>query len=54
MDRDIKVIYISGFFGVRSLKKELDAEVSKYGYPVLPKPTKISVMLALVKEYLGV
>ncbi len=52
-DRGIKVIYISGFFGVRSLKKELDKEVSKYGYPVLPKPTKISVMLALVKEYLG-
>ncbi len=52
-DRGIKVIYISGFFGVRSLKKELDKEVTKYGYPVLPKPTKISVMLALVKEYLG-
>ena len=52
-DRGIKVIYISGFFGVRSLKKELDKEVAKYGYPVLPKPTKISVMLALVKEYLG-
>ncbi len=51
-DRKIKVIYTSGFFGVRPLKKELDEEVAEYGYPVLPKPTKISVMLAMVKEYL--
>lgn len=52
-DRGIRVIYMSGFFGVKSLKQELDEEVSRYGYPVLPKPTKISVMLGLVKEYLG-
>ena len=37
---------------MRPLKKELDEEVAEYGYPVLPKPTKISVMLAMVKEYL--
>jgi CheY-like chemotaxis protein len=52
-DRGIRVVYMSGFFSVKSLKKELDEEVSRYGYPVLPKPTKISVMLELVKEYLG-
>jgi len=52
-DRGIRVVYMSGFFGVKTLKKELDEEVSRYGYPVLPKPTKISVMLGLVKEYLG-
>jgi CheY-like chemotaxis protein len=52
-DRGIRVIYMSGFFGVKSLKQELDEEVSRYGYPVLPKPTKISVMLGLIKEYLG-
>ena len=52
-DRGIRVIYMSGFFGVKQLKKELDEEVATYGYPVLPKPTKISTLLALVKEYLG-
>lgn len=52
VDPHIKVIYISGFFGVRPLKEEMDEEVLKYGYPVLSKPAKISVMLELVKEYL--
>jgi len=52
-DRGIKVVYMSGFFGVKTLKRELDDEVARYGYPVLPKPTKISVLLELVKEYLG-
>jgi len=52
-DRGIRVVYMSGFFGVKTLKKELDEEVARYGYPVLPKPTKISVLLGLVKEYLG-
>jgi len=51
-DPAIKVIYISGFFGVRPLKEELDEEIRNYGYPVLSKPTKISVMLELIKEYL--
>jgi CheY-like chemotaxis protein len=51
-DPGIKVIYVSGFFGVRPLKDALDEEVRNYGYPVLPKPTKISVMLDLVKEYM--
>jgi len=51
-DPGIRVIYVSGFFGIRPLKKELDEEVLRYGYPILPKPTKISVMLDLVKEYL--
>ena len=52
-DRGIKVIYMSGFFGVKSLKMELDEEVAQYGYPVLSKPTKISILLEIVKEYLG-
>ncbi len=52
-DKGIRVIYMSGFFGVKQLKNELDEEVVRYGYPVLPKPTKISTLLALVKEYLG-
>jgi len=52
-DPKIKVIYVSGFFGVRPLRDALDDEVRNYGYPVLSKPTKISIMLGLVKEYLN-
>ncbi len=52
-NRDIKVIYMSGFFGVKQLKDELNEEVARYGYPLLSKPAKISVLLALVKEYMG-
>jgi len=48
----IKVIYISGFFGIEGIKRELDLEVSKYGYRTLPKPFKISELLDLVKDYL--
>jgi len=53
IDSGIKVIYISGFFGVRPLKDELDEEVQRYGYPVLSKPTKISVMLDLIRQYMA-
>jgi CheY-like chemotaxis protein len=49
----IKIIYMSGFFGIRRLKQELDAEISKHGYPTLAKPFKTSTMLELVKEYLA-
>jgi len=48
----IKVIYISGFFGLRNLKHDLQEDVSRYGYPCLSKPFKISAMLELVDEYL--
>ena len=49
----IKVIYISGFFGIRRLKQELDSDISTYGYPTLAKPFKTSEMLELVKQYLA-
>ena len=48
----VKVIYISGFFGINRLKRRLDEEILKYGYPTLSKPFKISVMLDLVRDYL--
>ncbi|MDY6878729.1 MAG: response regulator [Desulfatiglans sp.] len=48
----VKVIYISGFFGIRGLKQELENEVSKYGYRTLSKPFRISKMLEKVKSYL--
>ena len=48
----IKVVFVSGFFGIEPLKQELDAEVLRYGYAVLSKPFKISSMLDLVGNYL--
>lgn len=48
----IKVVYISGFFGVKRMKQKLNEEVFIYQYPTLSKPFQISSMLDLVKEYL--
>ena len=49
---EIKVIYMSGFFGIRKLKQELDDEILRYGYRTLSKPFKISDMLDTVHHYL--
>jgi CheY-like chemotaxis protein len=49
----IKVIYISGFFGLKNVKRELDEEILKYKYPYLSKPFKINTMLDLVDSYLN-
>ncbi|MBA4422225.1 MAG: hypothetical protein C0390_03865 [Syntrophus sp. (in: bacteria)] len=49
----IKVIYISGFFGLRNMKRDLNEDVLKYGYPCLSKPFKISAMLELVDKYIN-
>lgn len=49
----IKVIYISGFFGLKNVKHDLNEDVLKYGYPCLAKPFKISAMLELVENYLA-
>jgi CheY-like chemotaxis protein len=49
----IKVIYISGFFGIKDLKRDLNEEILNYGYRTLSKPFKISGMLELVKAYLS-
>ncbi|MBW1852618.1 MAG: response regulator, partial [Deltaproteobacteria bacterium] len=48
----IKVVYISGFFGLEPLKRELDREILRHGYCALSKPFKISEMLDLVSSYL--
>jgi len=48
----IKVIYISGFFGLRNIKSDLNEDISKYNYPFLSKPFRISTMLELVHWYL--
>lgn len=49
----IKVIYISGFFGIKRLKRELDEDILQYEYPTLSKPFKVSTMLDLVEDYLN-
>ncbi len=49
----IKVIYISGFFGIRNFKREVNDEALKYDYPCLSKPFKMSALLDLVDRYLN-
>jgi CheY-like chemotaxis protein len=49
----IKVIYISGFFGLRNIKRDLNEDIEKYNYPFLSKPFRISTMLELVHKYLN-
>jgi CheY-like chemotaxis protein len=51
-DPQIKVIYMSGFFGIKKLKQDLDDEILKFGYRTLSKPFKISDMLEMVNHYL--
>jgi len=46
----IKVVFVSGFFGIEQLKQE--PEILRYGYGTLSKPFKISEMLDLVGNYL--
>lgn len=48
----IKVIYTSGFLGLQHVKHELNEDLLKYGYPCLPKPFKVSALLAMVNTYL--
>lgn len=48
----VKVIYISGFFGIESLKNDLQTEIGTFGYPTLSKPFKISEMLNIINDYL--
>jgi CheY-like chemotaxis protein len=48
----IKVVYISGFFGINRVKRQLDEEILRYGYHTLSKPFKMSVLLDLVEGYL--
>ena len=48
----IKVVYISGFFGISRVKRQLDEEILRYGYHTLSKPFRMSVLLDLVDGYL--
>ncbi|HGY54895.1 MAG TPA: response regulator [Caldithrix abyssi] len=51
-DPTIKVIYVSGFWGIKRLKRQLDEEMLRYQYRYLTKPFKISAMLEMVADYL--
>ncbi len=53
IDPQIKVIYMSGFFGIKNLKEKIREDVEKYGYLTFSKPFKLSTMLEIVQEYLG-
>jgi CheY-like chemotaxis protein len=53
IDHRIKVIYMSGFFGMKNVKERVREEVEKYGYLTLAKPFKLSQMLELVQEYMA-
>lgn len=48
----LKVIYMSGFFGIEGLKRDLEKETQAYGYPTLAKPFKISALLTTIEDYL--
>ena len=49
----IKIIYTSGFLGLKNIKHDLNEELLKYGYPCLPKPFKVSAMLEMVNTYIN-
>ena len=53
IDPQIKVIYMSGFFGIKKLQERIREEVEQYGYLTFSKPFKLSTMLEIVKEYLS-
>ena len=51
-DPRLKALFISGFFGTRSIRGELMEEISRFGYPMLPKPFRPSQLFALVRQAL--
>lgn len=50
----IKVIFMSGFFGVKRLKNDLDDEIHDHHYLTLSKPFKISILLDMIHDYLEI
>lgn len=52
-DSNLKAIFISGFFGTRSIKNDLMEEIEFFGYPMLSKPFKPSQLFTLVRQSLA-
>lgn len=48
----VRVVYISGFFGADRIKRKLDRETLRYGYPAISKPFEISKMTEVVNDYI--
>lgn len=48
----IKVIYISVFWGINRVKRDLDEETIRFGNCILSKPFKVSIMSEMVHKYL--
>jgi CheY-like chemotaxis protein len=53
LDPKIKVVYMSGFFGIKNVKEKIREEVERYEYLTFSKPFKPSHMLEIVNEYLN-
>lgn len=51
-DPNLKALFISGFFGTRSIREELMDEIRRFGYPMLAKPFRPSQLFALVRQVL--
>jgi CheY-like chemotaxis protein len=52
-DPEIKVIFVSGFFGTHSIQNSLMRELARFGYPSLAKPFRPSQLLEMVRRELG-
>jgi len=52
-DPNLKALFISGFFGTRSVRQELMDEIERFGYPMLSKPFKPSELFSLVRQALA-
>lgn len=51
-DPQVKVIFISGFFGTRAVQNKLLEEIERFGYPRLAKPFRPSQVLDLARQAL--
>ncbi len=52
-DPELSALFISGFFGTRSIRQELMDEIQRFGYPMLSKPFRPSQLFELVRQALG-
>ena len=52
-DPGLKVLFISGFFGTRSIREELMDEIKRFGYPMLAKPFRPSRLFDMVRQALA-
>ena len=51
-DPNLRALFISGFFGTRSIREELMEEIRRFDYPMLAKPFRPSQLFALVRQAL--